>query len=65
MGFELLDDGTLAEVEGEREALALARRLHGEGMSLRAVSLGLAQAGHVNRRGRPFHPQQVARMVTS
>jgi DNA invertase Pin-like site-specific DNA recombinase len=63
MGNRLQEDGTLVEVEEEREALTLARRLHGEGMSLRAVSAELAEQGHVNRRGRPFHAQQVARMV--
>jgi len=65
MGHQVLHDGTLVEVEAERDALALARQLHQDGMSLRAVSESLAGLGYLNRRGRPFHPQQVARIVNA
>lgn len=63
LGFELRDDGSLVCVAKEQRALALARQLYAQGMTLRAVSDELFGAGHTNRKGKPFHPQQVARMV--
>jgi hypothetical protein len=37
------------------EVVALASRLHKQGVSYRAIGAELAKAGHVNERGRPFH----------
>jgi site-specific DNA recombinase len=65
LGHRLQEDGTLAAVDVEQEALALARELHGRGLSLREVSKALAEGGHVNRKGKPFHSQQVSRMVSA
>lgn len=47
----------------EKAIVERARRLQGQGASLRKVSALLAREGHVNRDGRPFHPQTLARML--
>ena len=47
----------------------MAKKLHraspktGKRMSLRKISAALAEAGHINEHGRPFHTQSVKRMV--
>jgi hypothetical protein len=50
------------------KAVALAKRLRrpnarGEQLSFRDISARLAQAGHLNERGRPFNPQSVRAMI--
>jgi len=51
------------------EAVALARRLHrdslkrGDRRSLRELSATLAMHGHLNTRGKPYHPDEVRRMI--
>lgn len=51
------------------EAVALAKRLHrrspktGERRSLREIAQALAEAGHVNERGKPYHPQSIRDMI--
>ena len=53
------------------EAVALAKRLHraspktGKRMSLRKIAAALAEAGHLNERGRPFNPKSIVAMVDS
>ena len=55
------DKGTLvAKLRGARER---KRRETGKRMSLRKISVALAEAGHVNEHGRPFHTQSIRRMV--
>jgi hypothetical protein len=50
-------------------ATALAKRLHraspktGERLSLRRISMRLADAGHLNERGEPYHPQSINNML--
>ena len=47
------------------EAVALAKRLHraspktGKRMSLRKIAATLAEAGHLNERGKPFNPKSI------
>lgn len=63
-GSKLAADGcTLAPVEGERAAIDAARELRASGLSLRAVADALAARGMVSRNGRPFHAQQIARLL--
>ena len=59
------DDGAgrLVAVEAEQRAITLAGALAARGHSLRAISYRLAMAGHMNRRGRPYNPKSVARLV--
>ncbi len=65
-----------AKVEGRKshgelrpEVVALAKRLYraspktGQRRSLRAIAAELAQAGHVNERGRPYAAQSVKAML--
>ena len=62
-GFKLGDGGNLLADAQEEAALAEARRLHQEGLSLRAVAKVLAEGGFVSRAGRAFGAGQVGRMV--
>ena len=63
-GYQLARDGVhLVAVDYEQATIARARLLVGEGRSLRAVAAQLASEGHVSRKGRPFFPAQVARML--
>jgi DNA invertase Pin-like site-specific DNA recombinase len=65
----LLAKNDTAGAKRYAEAVALAKRLHraspktGERHSLRAISVKLAKAGHLNEKGRPFNPKTVAAMV--
>ena len=43
--------------------MALANRLHKQGMGYRAIGAELAKAGHVNERGKPFHHKSVRAML--
>lgn len=52
------------------QAVVLAKQLRrkkpkGGQMSLRAIAVELAAAGHVNERGAPFNPRAVLEMVNS
>lgn len=68
-GFRVVEspvEGVAARLEpepGEQAAIALAKSLRLEKLSLRAISRRLAAAGHLARDGEPFGAQQVARMV--
>src|SRR5262249_17835601 len=61
--------GRKSHAEQWPEAVALAKRWRranprtGERLSFRAISRKLAEAGHLNERGRPFNPQSVRAMV--
>jgi len=62
-GFKLGDGGNLLADAQEKAALAEARRLRQEGLSLRAVARELEERGFVSRAGRAFGAGQVERMV--
>jgi hypothetical protein len=62
-GYGLGSDGVLEPIAAEQHAVEVARDLRGRGMTFRAISTELATVGHRNRAGRPYHPQQIARMV--
>jgi len=49
-------EGRKSHAEERPEAVALANRLHKQGMGYRAIGAELAKAGHVNERGKPFPP---------
>lgn len=54
----------LVPVGGEQEAIALARRLHDEGVSIRMIAQTLSNLGFVRRNGKAtWHPVQVARLL--
>ncbi|MBM4109611.1 MAG: resolvase [Phycisphaerae bacterium] len=64
LGMRLADDGrTLALDADEARAVELVRELRGAGWTLRAIAADLDARGLRSRTGRPWHPQQVARMV--
>ena len=48
----------------EQQAIDLARQLRADGMSLRRIARELTDAGFAPRRGRTWHPAQVARILT-
>jgi DNA invertase Pin-like site-specific DNA recombinase len=61
-------EGRKSHAEERPEVVALAKLLarkrpKGGQLSLRAVAAALAAQGHVNERGKPFHPQSVAAML--
>ncbi len=62
-------EGRKSHAELHPEAVALAKRLRraspktGERLSLRRIGLKLAEAGHLNERGKPFHPNSIKMMV--
>ncbi len=62
-------EGRKSHAEPHPEAVALAKRLRraspktGERMSLRRIGLKLAETGHLNERGQPFHPNSIRMMV--
>lgn len=63
-GYALAENGrVLLPVKAEQAVITEARRLHGAGMSLRAVAAELERAGMVARTGKPFAAAQVQRMV--
>lgn len=53
----------LAPNEDEQAVIRLARELRATGLSLRAVAVELAADGQQNRSGRPFHAEQIRRML--
>ena len=56
-------EGRKSHAEERPEAVALANRLHKQGMGYRAIGAELAKAGHVNERGKPFHHKSVRAML--
>jgi site-specific DNA recombinase len=63
-GHRLAADGLHLEPEPEeQEIIRLAREKRGQGMSLGGISNDLVSLGHLNRKGRPFAPTAVARML--
>ena len=56
-------DGELVPDEREQEAVALARRLHNEGASLRQIATQLTDAGYAPKVGERWLPTQVARVL--
>jgi DNA invertase Pin-like site-specific DNA recombinase len=62
-------EGRKSVAELSPETVALARKLHrknprtGKRRSLREIAAALAEAGHVNGKGNPYHAANVARMV--
>jgi DNA invertase Pin-like site-specific DNA recombinase len=62
-------EGRKSVAESSPETVALARKLYrrnpatGNRRSLREIAAALAQAGHVNGKGNPYHAANVARMV--
>src|SRR5262249_52948983 len=49
--------------EARPEVVALARELHGQGMSYRKISAALAERGHVTSRGKPYVASAVQTML--
>lgn len=63
-GYSVAADGvSLIENESEQSTLAAARRLHGAGLSLRAVARELASMGFRSRAGTDYNASQIQRMV--
>jgi DNA invertase Pin-like site-specific DNA recombinase len=62
-GF-VVDGKNLVPVEAEQNTIRAARAARERGLSLRAVSATLAEAGHVARTGKPFAPSQLANMLS-
>jgi DNA invertase Pin-like site-specific DNA recombinase len=56
-------EGRKSHAEERPDAVALARQLHRQGMTYRAIGAELERAGHVNERGRPFHHKSVRAML--
>jgi DNA invertase Pin-like site-specific DNA recombinase len=65
-GYTLNADGvTLTECPTEQATIAEARRLRGQGLSLRKVAAELAAQGMNTRGGKPFGPNAIADLVTT
>jgi DNA invertase Pin-like site-specific DNA recombinase len=62
-GFRAEGGALLAEPE-EQEAIRLAVDLRNQGRSLREVGIALMHAGHASKRGGPWHPTTVARLLS-
>ena len=56
-------EGRKSIAQKHPEATALAKQLHRENYSLRAIATELAADGHLNSKGRPFSAQSVKNMV--
>jgi len=62
-------EGRKPNAQVAEEAVKLAKRLYrknpktGDRRSLREISATLAAEGHVNERGKPYHPQSIRDMV--
>ena len=57
------EGGELVPVHEEQEAIALARKLHHSGSSLREIGNALTHEGHRSKRGGAWHPSTVARLL--
>ena len=65
-GYTLAADGVhLEAVPEEQEVIAVARRLHGAGQSLRAIARELERRGFVSRAGKAFLAEQVKRLLAA
>jgi hypothetical protein len=63
-GARVAADGARLEADPqEQEARAMARRLYGEGKSLRGIAAEMERLGIRSRTGKEFAPVQVKRMV--
>jgi DNA invertase Pin-like site-specific DNA recombinase len=56
-------EGRKSHAEVRPGAVAMAKALHRQGMSYRVISAQLAEAGHLNERGKPFHHKSIRAMV--
>jgi DNA invertase Pin-like site-specific DNA recombinase len=54
---------TLKASEAYTDLLPVVRKLHAEGLSLREIAARLNAEGHTTRRGRPWNPVQVSRVL--
>ena len=59
-----VEGGVLVDDANEQRAIVLARKLRGQGYSLRDIGVELQLAGFATRKGTVFAPQQVQRMVS-
>ncbi|WXA94557.1 recombinase family protein [Pendulispora brunnea] len=63
-GFALADDGIhLVLSETEQEVVAHAKELRARGMSVTKIGRRLEALGILTREGRPWHPQQIVRLL--
>jgi len=63
-GYTIAEDGiTLVPVESEQAVIEQVRQARANGLSLRAISADLQQAGILTRDGKPFAAQQVSRIA--
>jgi site-specific DNA recombinase len=60
----VLEAGKLLTLTSEQTVISDARRLHRDGLSLRAVARELTALGHRSRAGKAFAAAQVARMLS-
>jgi site-specific DNA recombinase len=59
-----VEDGRLVQDEGEQKAIALIRRLHAAGNSLRQIARELEARGYRTKTGRThWHPQSVKQII--
>lgn len=58
-------EGRKSYAESVPETVALAKRMHSDGMSYRAISAALAEQGHVTGHGRPYSPSAVQTILES
>jgi DNA invertase Pin-like site-specific DNA recombinase len=56
-------EGRKGYAEAMPETVALAKQLHGEGMSYRKISVALAERGHVTAGGKPHVASAVQKML--
>lgn len=64
-GYVLGADGVRLVMEPtEQRIIRVALRAHAEGLPLRTIARELDALGFRSRSGGPFHPQQIARMLT-
>ncbi len=63
-GFAGVDaEGKLIEDSEEQRVIGVVRGLRASGLSLREISRELHAMGYTTRRGMPFHPQTIARIL--
>lgn len=56
-------EGELQAIPEELGVIQLAQRLREEGASLGSIGRRLSSLGHLSRSGKPFLPEQIARML--
>lgn len=56
---------TYAEAERSKDAVALAKQLHGQRMSYRKISAELASKGHTTATGKPYVASAIQAMLTA